>query len=230
MRGKEKQLQVVQDGGLILSSIGKRIVEITIQKFNKEAFKEGLERNLAEVNKVAFKNNNHRVCFNTAVVLTGLDFLSDLLNAEDAFKGKFEFRFAQARSAVLKLDNQIASSVTSEAAKVIATLALISHTEEPGSEFGLREGMDYVHAGPALLDLRIDKCFVKYRAWCKRKGQTPLYDSPDACTYGLAHHNSVVDKVCTDSPLKDSAQAMVFRFNVRQLSEEGVEPFRVSRR
>jgi hypothetical protein len=229
LQGREVEHQIVSDNGVHLSAIGKVIVRSIIQSAadpeRLQAFKAQVEANDAKAKAVAFRRNNHRMVFNMAVVLTGLDYLEQLLDGLGV-NGRLAEEFEQAREAVLDLNNQTAVVVQSEPAKVLNYLAFISQTEDTAGDLGLRHGVDYHYRSPNELDIAVRNCYITYVAWCRQKGQTPLYDNEEACLRGLGIYAAVTDKVCADSPIKTSPQAFVYRLNVKLLEEEGVEPFR----
>jgi hypothetical protein len=68
--------------------------------------------------------------------------------------------------------------------------------------------------------------YVRYSAWCKRKGFTPLYSSAEAFMSAMGKFPATVDKVNLNSPLRTSGQSRVFRFDITKMAAEGVEAFK----
>jgi hypothetical protein len=166
-----------------------------------------------------------RQVYNLAVVLAGLNFLDHAL--QQVFGDELRSDVDRLRQAIYEDKEQnVAMSVMSESGKVMNDLSLISHTEED-TEFQLREGYEYIVID-GFVDLLMRETFVKYFAWCKRKGLTPLYTSADAFMSGMAKFPACVDRICMNSPLKmkKGGQSRVYRFALDKLQAEGVEPFK----
>jgi hypothetical protein len=219
MSGRERHIQMLQDNQAVVSSFGKEIVRATFGT-NLPAFKELVEKHRVQSNRIAFKRNNHRVVYNLAVVMTGITFAEEVLKAH--FGERFNAQFGELREAMMDISNHVAVTVMPEAAKVLNILAHMSRTEDEMSEFGLREGRDFVFFTDNELDLNMRNCYYKYSSWARRKGQTPLYDNEDAFIHGLGNFGQV-NRASADSPLKESGMEKIFRFSIPQLREEGVE-------
>jgi len=222
LAGRDAHHRAVVRGGLVLSSIGREIMR-SVFVLDHESFREMVDANIEEVRALAFKRENHRVMFNLAVPLSGLDYLKNVLSLH--FSDRFSEPIARMREAFLDMRNHPSVVVMPEAAKVMNSLAFISKTEDSMDELGLKVGRDYCFPAPGLIDLRVRNCYITYSAWCRHKGQTALFPSEDAFIGGLSNYSATADRVCMDSPLKDSPQARVFRFNIAAMEEEGVEPF-----
>lgn len=222
LTGREEHHFRLRDNGEIVSSLGKEIVRATFA-MDMDAFRELVDANQAEANKIAFKRNNHRVVFNLAVVMSGLAFLERLIAHH--FGTQFNERFAELRASMLDVSKHVSITAMPEAAKVMNILSHISKTEDQLSEFGLKPGVDYILNGEHL-ELQMRHCYFKYVAWMRRKGQTPLYDNEEAFTHGLGNFAPVVNKACLDSLLKETGMEKIFRFSVPQLKEEGVDHFK----
>lgn len=207
----------------VLGPLGKAIV-LSTAATDLDAFRASLEQCKAQVRDVAPKGSDFRPMFNIAVVLHGLKFLRQVL--AHYYGTEFEEEIQRLYDAVLNTDLQVNISTMSEAAKVVNTLALISNTEPLGSEFELIPNVDYAWYNDYLLDLRLRNCYVKYAAWCRRKGAIPLYDNEDSFISGMSHFNAVVSKKSLDSRLQGSGSMLVYRFDVERLRSQGVEDFR----
>jgi hypothetical protein len=166
-----------------------------------------------------------RQVYNLAVVLAGLNFLDHSLQAVfgDELKGSID----RLRDAVHnhEEEDKVMAQAMSESAKVLNDIALMSNTEEPDSELGIKEGREYI-VKDGYAEILMRDTFVKYFAWCKRKGLPPLYANPEAFMSGMAKFPACVDRICMSSPLKRSGQSRVFRFDLNKMSSEGVEPFK----
>lgn len=164
-----------------------------------------------------------RQIYNLAVVLEGLNFLERAFKAVfgDTFTGQLDLLKQSIHDH--KADLQV--SVMSEAAKVINDIALISRTEDSESEFAIRESYEYV-VGDGYVDIMVRETFVKYFAWCKRKGFTPLYPTPDSFITAMGKFPPLMDKLCLGSPLRKGSQSRIFRFSIPKLVAEGIEGFK----
>lgn len=223
LTGREAHHRLLTDKRSIVSALGKQIVRATFE-LDIDQFKSIVLENEAKVGKVAFKRNNHRVVFNLAVLITGLDFLQQIITHH--FGSTFDEQFDNLRLHVLDVSKHVAVSVMPEAAKVLNIISFMSRTEDPLSEFGLREGVDYAYQGEFAIDLQMRNCYYKYVGWARRKGQVPLYDSEEAFLHGLGNYAPCENRACANSSLKVTGMEKLFRFNLARLAEEGVEPFR----
>jgi hypothetical protein len=221
LTGREKANNLLQEQRGVIASLGKEIVRATFA-MSLEAFKEQVEVHRAEANKIAFKRNNHRVVFNLAVVMMGLEFLDRVLAHH--FKSRFSEQLAQLREVAKDISKHVSVTVMPEAAKVLNILAHMTKTEDSLSEFGLSEGKDYIQT-PEYLDLQMRNCYYKYVAWARRKGQVPMYDNEEAFTHGLGNFSPAFDRAAINSELKKDGMTKVIRFSSPLLREEGVEEF-----
>lgn len=164
-----------------------------------------------------------RQVYNLAVVIEGLTFLDRTLQA--VFGDEFRDTMERLRQTIYDNKADLQTAVMSEAAKVVNDMALISRTEPEDGELAMREGFEYV-VTDGHIDLMLRESFVKYFAWCKRKGFQPLYANPDAFIAAMGKFPPLVNKLCLDSPLRKSAQSRIFRFSIPKLAAEGIEQFR----
>jgi hypothetical protein len=220
--GRREYADFLTEYDMDIGVLGKLIAH-NAMSVSLEGFKEFAKERLAEARE-AFPKASNRPQYSMSVVLTGLDFLAEVLR--QAVGTEFDERIAQIRNAVIEENRDFSQShVMAEAAKVLNILSLMSRTEEPDSEFGLRFGREFVVHSNGDLELKMRECFFKYVAWARRKGQMPLYDDEQSFIIGLMHYGPVKDRMCATSPLKDSGLTKVFRFSGSELTEEGVEEF-----
>ena len=164
-----------------------------------------------------------RQVFNLAVVLAGLDYLDDTLAA--VFGSEFKADMDALKGAIYDHKAEINLGAMSEASKALNDMALMSRTEDSESEFAMREGYEYI-VGEGYIEILMRESFVKYFAWAKRKGFTPLYMNQDAFISAMGKSPAVVDKMCLSSKLRTSGQARIFRFDLEKLVAEGIEEFK----
>lgn len=221
LKGRGVHLQWLRDHRHVLSSLGREIVRSTFAiKFDE--FRAKMDANMVAAEKAQTRRNNDRPAFNMAVVLTSLDFLSRVLN--HTFGATFDERIRDLKATLADTQHEQVVMIP-EASKVLNSLALMSHTEDPHAEMGLRPGVDYL-LFPLYLDLNMSFCWIKYSYWCKRKGQMPYYDNEAAFMHGLANYSPIMSKASLDSPLRVKGIERVFRFDLGKLAEEGVDPFK----
>ncbi len=223
LTGRGKNIQIVRDNRHVLSSLGREIIDSTFAIGDLGNFKTYFHKLHDEVVEELGHNGNDRPLFNLAVVLNGLAFFKRILS--NYHGSMFDEKMDHLAASVRDLSLHAGIVVTSEAAKVIGTLAFMSRTEIGSSDIGLELTEDYF-IDAKFVDLKIRNVYIKYSTWCHRKGQEPLYDNEDAFTQGLAGFVAVVDKFTATSPLKESALTKVFRLDRALLEKEGVETFR----
>jgi len=217
--------QRIRDDRGTLSSLGKDIVKATFQR-NMPQFRALIDENRSVAKALAFKRNSDRPEHNLAVVLTGLDFLSAVLAVR--FGDRFAERIETLKEAVKDVKLHASLVPMPEAAKVLNALALISNTEELGSEYGLRLNVDYMEFQPGYTDLKMRNCYVKYVAWSRRKGLAVLYDTEEAFCQGLGNYGPCQSRSCIDNTvLKPEGTERVYRFKNADLREEGVDAFKI---
>lgn len=164
-----------------------------------------------------------RQVYNLAVVLAGLDFLKRVVH--DVFKDEFTATFEEMRAGLCDLKVETSQS---ESSKALNDMSYMSRNEASDSEYALREGFEYL-IGHGYIEIMMRESFIKYFAWCKRKGFAPLYQSAEAFISALGKSPAVTDKTCFDSKLRGNGSgslARIFRFNLQTLTAEDVEPFR----
>lgn len=222
LTGREAANALLQAESSVIASLGKEIVRATFRS-NLEAFRDKVEIHREHANRIAFKRNNHRVVFNLAVVMMGLEFFEDVLKHH--FGDRFAERLTHLRGELKDISKHVSVTVMPEAAKVLNILAHMTKTEDGGSEFGLREGVDFIQTEEHL-DLLMRNCYYKYVAWARRKGQVPLYDNEEAFMHGLGNFSPAIDRAALSSELKKDGLTRVVRFSCRMLADEGVERFR----
>jgi len=219
--GREKIGQLLLDKRSILSSLGRQIVRASFA-LDLAKFRETADANKRQAERMIQGNN--RVAFNVAVIMTGLDFFGQVLTS--FFGKRFEPRLNELKATLNDVAHHVATTNMSEASKAMNTLALISRTEDMLSEFGLREGHDYVvDTRRGMLDIKVREVFVKYSGWCRRKGQPILFDNEDAWMHGLGNYAPLKSKTGLGSPLKLTGMEKVYSFSLKGLAEEGVESF-----
>lgn len=164
-----------------------------------------------------------RQVYNLAIVIAGLDYLDETLRVP--FGDSMRSHIDRLKEAVYTQKGEVTLQAVNEAAKVLNDMSLISRTELVDSEFCLREGFEYV-VEDGYMDLLLRESFVKYFAWCKRKGFTPLFTSAESFITGMAKFDAVTDKICLSSKLRKSGQSRIYRLSLEKLAAEGVEMFR----
>lgn len=206
-----------------MAALGRALLATSFRE-TEQSRREALDPLIAELRSSFDRGVHDRQVFNLAVVLEGLNFLDRTLLM--VFKdGSMTAHLDGLRQALYDHKQDISAPAMSEAAKMFNDLSLISRSEGEDSEYVLREGVEYI-VKDGYIEVLMRETFVKYFAWCKRKGFTPYYASADAFMAAMGKFPPVMDKLCMSSPLRSSGQARVFRFSLEKLSTEGVEMFR----
>lgn len=205
-----------------MSSVGRLLLKYSFHE-TVESRKAALTP-IRDLLRASFPKTVHdRQVFNLAVVLEGLNFLDSSLAS--VFGDEFKAPLAKLKTAVFEHRAEINVSTQSEAAKMFNDLTLISRTENSDSEFCLREGYEYI-VKEGYVEVLMRESFVKYYAWCKRKGMVPYYSSAEGFIQAMGKFPPTLDRQCIGSPIKATGQSRVFRFGLEKLMAEGVEDFR----
>ena len=226
LKGTVRRYNKVRANRHVLSGIGKAIVQASFAMLDQNGttrFQSLVEAVREEVSKRTGRPMYDRPVYNLAVAISGLDYLKQVLGM--TFSTRFDTRLDEIRESMFNMTENASFKVMAEASKALNSLALMSMTEDPMSELGLRHGVDYLY-GSDSVELKLRNCFVKYVAWCKRKGQPPLFQSEEQWFASMASYGPVINKSCIDSLLKDSPSTKVFRFSLVRLAEEGVDDFK----
>lgn len=206
-----------------MANLGRVLLALSFKE-SELSRREALDPIVADLRSSFDRSVHDRQVFNLAVVLEGLNFLDRALRMVFV-DGSMTAHIDVLRQALYDHKLDISAPAMNEAAKMFNDLSLISRSEPDESEYALREGSEYV-VMDGYIDVLMRETFVKYFAWCKRKGFTPYYASADAFMAAMGKFPPVMDKLCLNSVLRTSGQARVFRFNLEKLSAEGVEMFR----
>lgn len=224
-----------KDNGHFMPMLGRALLAMTLGYKRQDSEEWEVEPETVESRKAAIKPImddlrattalHDRQIVNLAIVLAGLEFLRRTLHT--IFGAEFDETLETLKKAVYDNKEEIQTQVMSESAKTLDSMSLISRTEDPESEFSMREGYEYCY-GDGHVDILMRESFVKYFSWCKRKGFNPLFGSPEAFITAMTKFGAVTDKLCFDSPLRKGrgAQAKIFRFNLEKLAAEGIERFK----
>lgn len=160
---------------------------------------------------------------NRAVVLYGLSFLKDAL--ESVFGDVYAQRLDAMSALVLNHRDDEADLAMAEFNKVLNEFAFISRSEDPDSEFAIREGYEYI-VEDGFIDIAVKESFVKYFAWCHRKGMESLYPSAPAFMGSVTRSPALMSRAPVGTKLDTSSGTKVFRFNLQKLTADGVESFK----
>lgn len=233
-RAHTRQFEIAKAGANVLPQLGRLLLAMTmgsrdgrgewiLQPETIESRAQALIPLQRRLRESMHSSVHDRQVYNLAVVLAGLEFLDEAL--QQVFGDHFRGQMETLMGTLFEQRAELQVSVMSEAAKVLNDMSLISRTEEYDSEFALREGVDYLITDQGV-EILLREAFVKYFAWCKRKGFVPLYLTPESFIAAMGKFPAVVDRLCLASPLRKSAQARIFRFNLDGLAAEGVEGFK----
>lgn len=216
---------LAQRGVDFLPRLGKNLLRQTMVE-TLESRREAIDLLRVQLRAQVDEGVVERQVFNLAVVLEGLNFLGRVLaDKQYGFGDALAPDLDRLKQSIWDHKSEISVSAMTEAAKMVNDLSLISRTEESESEFSLREGFEYI-TRDGYVEVLMRETFVKYFAWCKRKGLTPYYTNVDSFMSAMGKFPATMDVRCFGSPLKTSGQARVFRFSCEKLAAEGVEMFK----
>lgn len=230
-----QEFYIAQAGANFMPQLGRVLLAMTMGHHDGDRWvrpQETMESRAAALRPIITDLRNtldrsvhDRQVYNLAVVVEGLNFLREAL--EQVFGSEFSGQVDHLKQALYDQKADLQVHVMSEAAKVLNDMSLISRTEDPDSEFALREGYEYVASADGSIDVLLRESYVKYFSWAKRKGFNPLFTTVEAFITAMGKFPPVTDKLCLASPLRKSAQARIYRFNLEKLAAEGVEGFKL---
>lgn len=205
----------------LVSRLGAKLLELSARE-TRESRKNAIEPHIRRLRETLPKGVHERQIYNTSVVLCGLDFLEH--TAEQIFGNVFSEDFDRLREAMQEHRDEFNVVAMAESTKVLNDMASMSRHEEVDGEFAIREGYEYI-VGDGWVEVLVKPAYIKYLAWCTRKGMRPLYTTPDAFIGSVAKNAATMDRICFASKLRTSPAAKVFRFNTDVLAAEGAESF-----
>lgn len=212
-----------------LGALGREIVEYALF-MDLDTFKEDMKDEIkAEDAKLpafgsALKRDAPRIIFNRAVVNHSLKILERVL------KARFGLRFNDAFELMLSDEIRARSRAVmstharSEITKVLSALCTLSFEDD--QTFGLRMGIDYGVLNDSL-EIKVETSYNRYRMWCGRMHDVPLFNNVEAFRIALSNYGPLVNNNVTKSPLRDDGNTQVIvSLDLVKLRKEGVSSFR----
>lgn len=166
-------------------------------------------------------DENERPIFNVAICLTGLHFARSVMKY--VFGERYETSFAGMMQGITVTTTDLIPKVMSEATKALSDIAHLSRYAED-ERYKTMSGEDYVVAGNTVF-LRVKNVYVKYVKFKRSMGDEVLYDTYESFYSAMRNYTGMLDDMCLDSPLKDSANTHVMAFDLAKLYKDGVEEF-----
>lgn len=112
----------------------------------------------------------------------------------------------------------------SEITKVLSALCTLSFEDD--QTFGLRMGIDYGVLNDSL-EIKVETSYNRYRMWCGRMHDVPLFNNVEAFRIALSNYGPLVNNNVTKSPLRDDGNTQVIvSLDLVKLRKEGVSSFR----
>ena len=169
------------------------------------------------------RDKNIRPLFNLAVVMTGLEFLAEVLRP--VFGTTYDARIESMQAVVLGNVSRSLPNNMSEASRVLDVMAQLSRNPDP--QYALMQGIDYtLSADGKTLDLKLRTAYAKYVKWQRSLGQEVLFDTESSFIAGLSNYSGTLRRACPENDaLYDSTKAIVYRLNLEVLEKEGVDSF-----
>ena len=216
-----KAFDIAVAGSENMSKLGILLLEDSVME-TVESRRAALEVVRLQLREGLANTVHERQVYNLAVVVCGIEFLGKTLKR--VFGDEFVPHIENLRKSLWDNRSEISVTAMAESSKVLSEMALISRTEDPDSEFAIREGYEFV-VGNGYIEILLKEAFVKYYAWSNRKGFKPLYFTPESFINSVAKNPAVLDRKCFDSKLRNSPSSRVFRFSLDTLAAEGGEVF-----
>ena len=209
----------------IISGLGKVLAKLALAT-NMEVvrgFIKEYEVDYVMPRMMAKNVNMERTIYNYAAILVGLDFVNQALGT--VFGSRYVDRIKELKEALLDSLNVqgVAASAVSEVSKVINTLAQLSHDRDD-PRVALVRGVDY-DVGDGWVEIKLKTAFSKYAKHIRAVGGEKLFDNEEAFVGACGNYHAVVDKACSDSPLKAGPFTVVYRFANTGLDADQIETF-----
>lgn len=196
-----------------------KVLATDLDSLSDEIFK--FETKVADMGKPM----TARPQFNLAIVLLGLSLGKAVLAS--VYGSAFDHQFETMEETLLGSIEDVAPQSESEFVKVMSTLAYLSSSQN--SIFALERGTDYelVTSGVGMcVEIHLRNAWDKYSRFRRSQGEEILLGSESAFINAFMRHNTVTDKVCVRSTLKQGRlSTQVVQYNLDKLYEEGVEEF-----
>lgn len=214
----------VQGGENPLASLGKALVVHALTE-TRETFRERF-LHFHEKAVSAFKRNlNHRLAFNAAVVMHGLDTLRLVLGQH--YGTALDVKLLELQQAAHDACLLERTEPIPEYAMTLSAMALNTRHAEIGAEYALEEGRDYCYVNDGeYLDIAMQDAYTRFRHWVRHTDGELLFPSMAGFISAFEHlPHLVVDTHCPTSPLRatGSAARRIFRFRVSQMRSENIE-------
>ena len=216
-----------------LSALGRAIVEmgfaidLKAMQSEVEAIRDKIEEGMPAFNDEVRKRAAPRIIFNRAVILHALKTLRYILAKKfgNEFDADIDALLQSRGQNTIDDDKVVQIHSMSEISKVISRIALLSRARDEPYE--VKYGKDYI-VGEGWVEVKLERAYDCYRRYCSSISDTPLFDNLDSFNHAMLTFSPVVDKVCASSQLReDDTSETIVRFDLRKLSREGVQSFRM---
>ena len=163
-----------------------------------------------------------RSSFNLGICLTGLEFLRKTLNR--VFESRFDDAIENLKNAIMANIKESIPRNLAEASRVLDTMAQLTRNSDPTVR--LEPNIDYiVYPNKGHLELKLRNAYDKYVKYQRSLGLEVLFDSHNAWHMAMVNYGGTVARAAPESPLFDSARALVFRLSLEYLDKEVVDSF-----
>lgn len=226
---RTQAFEMLQEHTQVVSALGRLFMEfgfrINLDSMNRELTEIQKEiRAAAPVDGRGQSRMPARLVYNRAVILQTMRALKAVLRT--VFGARFD---ADVDSLVNVAYDDIRASDSrltsvSETAKVISAIAKLSRKVDTPWE--VRRGKDFI-LGEGWVEIRVEECYDRYRAFCTTVGETILFDNMTAFRAALDQFGPVRDRYCVSSPLREEgSNELILRLDTRMLLNEGCTTFR----
>lgn len=210
-----------------LGKLGRHILNNALYVDGEKLY-EGINETMAILHEV-IKNTPtaqqvpERCIFNQSVVLEGLKLLK--ITLREVFGDEFNDRMEELCAAMIENVHSNIPRNISEAAKVLDTLAMLSHSLDPN--FRMEHGIDYLRSDDGqYIELKMKTSFAKYVRYQRSLGYEVLFDTDTAFITGMGKYAGTAAKASPGSKLADTPLTMIYKLSVPYLEKEGIEMFK----
>lgn len=140
------------------------------------------------------------------------------------FESRFDDAIENLKNAIMANIKESIPRNLAEASRVLDTMAQLTRNSDPTVR--LEPNIDYiVYPNKGHLELKLRNAYDKYVKYQRSLGLEVLFDSHNAWHMAMVNYGGTVARAAPESPLFDSARALVFRLSLEYLDKEGVDSF-----
>ncbi len=227
---REAAINVLKYDEEALSALGREIVEyalfMDLNEFKADMIDEiKLQESQVAAFGAATKRDAPRIIFNRAVINHSLKILERILKS--VFGMRYNEQFERLLDDSLRTEERksLQSHTKSEIGKVVDRLQQLSFEDD--LSYCLRMGIDFaVYNG--FMELKVETSYDRYRMWCVRMHDVPLFDNVEAFRIALSNFSPIMENNVLKSKLRDDgSMATIVKLDLNRLRKEGINSFKL---